>query len=243
MSQPIERAGHSFADQAEDALRNQILTGSRAPGDRLNEVEIAGDLGVSRGPVREAMQRLARDGLVQMLPHRGTFVRSLEPGEITRLYEVRISLECTAARLAAQSRTDSDIERLQALLESSTAEVNRTGDPHYPTHLDLHELVAVVSGNDRLHRLIVQINQELKLVRAVSGFRPERAPLALVEHSDVVAAIVNSDGPRADELMRSHLLQSLDNTLRLAGAKLDEISPATPLDAKPAKPKARPREA
>jgi DNA-binding GntR family transcriptional regulator len=227
MSSPIERAGHSFADQAEESLRRDILSGARTPGDRLNEVEIAGELGISRGPVREAMQRLSRDGLVQVQAHRGAFVRNLEPGEIVRLYEVRISLECTAAQLAAQRRTDADIVRLNALLDSSSAEVNRTGDvPHYPTHLDLHELVAVVSGNDRLHRLIAQINQELKLVRAVSGFRPERAPRALVEHHDVVAAIVGADAEHAESLMRSHLRQSLDNTLRLAGVPIDAATHA-----------------
>jgi len=217
MSIGIERAGHSFADQAEVALRQQILSGHRAPGDRLNEVEIAAELGVSRGPLREAMQRLARDGLVVVQPHRGSFVRNLEPDEITELYEVRIALECTAARLAAERRTDADVTALTGLLDSSAEAVVGAGDaPHYPAHLDLHGLVAVVSGNERLRRAIVQINQELKLVRAASGFRPDRAPRALVEHRDVVAAIAEGDVVNAPDLMRKHLLQSLDNTLRLS---------------------------
>jgi DNA-binding GntR family transcriptional regulator len=217
MSIGIERSGHSFADQAEVALREQILSGHRAPGDRLNEVEIAAELGVSRGPLREAMQRLARDGLVVVQPHRGSFVRDLEADEIVQLYEVRIALECTAARLAAERRNDADVTALQGLLDSSAKAVTGAGDaPHYPAHLDLHELVALVSGNVRLHRMVVQINQELKLVRAASGFRPERAPRALVEHSDVVSAIVERDAERAGEMMRKHLLESLENTLRLA---------------------------
>lgn len=219
MSVGIERVGHSFADQAEAALRRQILSGHRAPGDRLNEVEIAAELGVSRGPVREAMQRLARDGLVLVQPHRGSFVRNLKPDEIVDLYEVRIALECTAARLAAERRSDADVTALAELLDSSAEAVAGDGDtPHYPAHLDLHELVAIVSGNARLHRAVVQINQELKLVRAVSGFRPERAPRALVEHSDVVSAIVERDVEQAAELMRKHLLQSLENTLRISSA-------------------------
>lgn len=217
MSIEIERTGHSFADQAEAALRDQILSGHRAPGDRLNEVEIAAELGVSRGPVREAMQRLARDGLVLVQPHRGSFVRNLEPDEIVELYDVRIALECAAARLAAERRTDADVTALEGLLDTTAKAVTGTGEaPHYPAHLDLHELVAVVSGNGRLHRAIVQINQELKLIRAASGFRPERATHALVEHGDVVTAIVERDADQAAELMRKHLLQSLENTLRLS---------------------------
>lgn len=215
MSVEIERIGHSFADQAEAALRDQILSGHRAPGDRLNEVEIAAELGISRGPVREAMQRLARDGLVLVQPHRGSFVRNLEPDEIVELFDVRNALECAAARLAAERRTDADVIALKGLLDTAAQAVKGTGDaPHYPAHLDLHELVAIVSGSGRLHRAIVQINQELKLVRAASGFRPERAPQALVEHGDVVSAIVEQDAEGAAELMHKHLLQSLENTLR-----------------------------
>lgn len=219
MSPGIERAGHSFADQAEAALREQIVSGHRAPGDRLNEVEIAAELGVSRGPLREAMQRLARDGLVQVQPHRGSFVRNLVPDEIVELFEVRIALECTAARLAAERRDDADVNALSGLLDSSAKAVTETGDaPHYPAHLDLHERVAMISGNARLHRSIVQINQELKLVRAASGFRPERAPRALVEHADVVSAIVDADAEQAAQLMHKHLLESLDSTLRMSGS-------------------------
>lgn len=215
----IERAGHSFADQAEVALREQILSGHRAPGERLNEVEIASELGVSRGPLREAMQRLARDGLVLVQPHRGSFVRSLEPDEIVELYQVRIALECMSASLAAQRRSDGDVTALNGLLDSAAEAVTATGGaPHYPAHLDLHELVAIVSRNGRLHRLVVQVNQELKLVRAASGFRPVRAPRALVEHAGVVSAIVQRDGEKAAQLMREHLQQSLENTLRLSGA-------------------------
>ena len=217
MSSGIERRGHSYADQAEAALRQDILRGHRAPGTRLNEVEIAATLGVSRGPVREAMQRLAHDGLVLVMPHRGSFVRSLEPAEIRELFEVRIALECTSARLAAERRSDDDVAALEGMLGSSAKAVTGAGDaPHYPAHLDLHELVALVSGNARLHRSIVQINQELKLVRAASGFRPERAPQALGEHSEVVTAIVDRDVERAAELMRVHLQRSLENTLRLS---------------------------
>src|SRR6185312_12097300 len=119
MSTEIERIGHSYADQAEAALRDQILSGHRAPGDRLNEVEIAAELGVSRGPLREAMQRLARDGLVVVQPHRGSYVRNLEPDEIVELYDVRIALECAAARLAAERRTDADVTALKGLLDTT----------------------------------------------------------------------------------------------------------------------------
>ena len=212
---PVLRSGRSFADQAEQELRRQIITGRRRPGDRLNEVEIASDLGVSRGPVREAMQRLARDGLVHVEAHRGAFVRALDGVDITRLYEVRTSLECTAAELAAQRRTPADVERLQSLLDSTTAQVSRQEQPHYPTELDIHQLIALTAGNERLHRLIVQINQELTLARSASGSRPRRAERALAEHTEIVEAIERGAAGAARELMTAHLRRSLANTLRI----------------------------
>jgi len=212
---PITRAGRSYSDQAEEALRRQIISGHRHPGERLNEVEVAAELGVSRGPIREAMQRLARDGLVHIEAHRGAFVRALDATEITGLFEVRISLECTAAEFAAKRRTDQDIARIHTLLDSTTVEVNRQPSPHYPTDLDLHQLIAFASGNAKLYRLIVQINQELMLGRATSGFHSDRAPIALIEHTAIVAAINRRDAPAARELMAEHLRHSLANTLRI----------------------------
>ncbi len=218
---PITRAGRSYADQAEEALRREIISGNRHPGERLNEVEIASELGVSRGPIREAIQRLARDGLVHVQAHRGTFVRALDATEITGLFEVRISLECTAAELAAERQTAQEMAQIRTLLDSTTEEVNRQPRPHYPTDLDLHQLIAAASGNARLYRLIVQINQELTLVRATSGFRPERAPIALVEHTDIVAAIDRRDAAAARELMAAHLQHSLANTLMIVKSAPD----------------------
>jgi DNA-binding GntR family transcriptional regulator len=220
----VARAGLSFADQAEQALREQIVSGRRQPGQRLNEVELSAELGVSRGPVREAMQRLARDGLVHMEAHRGAFVRRLDHDDVLALYEVRISLETTAAQLAASRRTEDDIQRIGALLDTTSAEVRGRPDPHYPTDLDLHRLIGVVAGNDRLYRLIDGINSELTLVRAASGFRPDRAPVALDEHTELAAAIVAGSSSRAGRLMTTHLRQSLANTLRILAEQPDEDS-------------------
>lgn len=209
----IARSGLSFSDQVEDALRQQIVSGRRRPGERLNEVDLATELGVSRGPVREAMQRLARDGLVRVEAHRGAFVRQLDQAEIRALYEVRIALESTAAQLAAQRCTAGDLVRIRTLLDNTTSEVHGSVDPHYPTQLDLHRLVALAAGNDRLFRLIDGINRELTLVRATSGFQPARASAALDEHIDLFEAIAAGEAELAGDLMTAHLRHSLQNTM------------------------------
>jgi DNA-binding GntR family transcriptional regulator len=211
----IDRVGHTLSDKVEAALREQIIRGEREPGVRLNEVEIAAELAVSRGPVREAMQRLARDGLVRVESHRGAFVRSLDAGEVRALFEVRTSLECQAAALAAERAGADEVATLRALLLSARGQVEAEVEPHYPERLDLHELIVRCSRNAALTRYLQLVNQELKLVRARSGFLVVRAPQALDEHERVVEAIAVRDPHAASAAMSIHMESALRSTLGL----------------------------
>lgn len=211
----IDRVGHTLSDKVEAALREQIISGERGPGVRLNEVEIAGELAVSRGPVREAMQRLARDGLVRIESHRGAFVRSLDAGEVRALFEVRVALECRAAALAAERAGAEEVARLRDLLQHSRGVVEGDAVPHYPERLDLHEQVVRCSRNAALTRYLQLVNQELKLVRARSGFQAVRAPAALDEHERIVEAIAVRDPHAASAAMSIHMESALRSTLGL----------------------------
>lgn len=211
----IDRVGHTLSDKVEAVLRDQIVSGEREPGTRLNEVEIAAELAVSRGPVREAMQRLVRDGLVRVESHRGAFVRALDVGEVHELFEVRGSLECQAAALAAQRAGTGEIQTLRALLDTSRGAVERDVVPHYPERLDLHDLIVRCSRNVALTRYLQLVNQELKLVRARSGFLAVRAPKALDEHVRIVEAIAARDPDAAVAAMTIHMESALHSTLGL----------------------------
>ncbi|WP_210492904.1 GntR family transcriptional regulator [Patulibacter sp. SYSU D01012] len=214
----IDRVGHTLTDKVEAVLRDQIVRGERRPEERLNEVEIAADLGVSRGPVREAMQRLARDGLVRIESHRGAFVRALDAGEVRQLFEVRSSLECRAAALAAERAGTDEVVALRAFLDTSQRAVTEGEEPHYPERLDLHELIVRCGRNAALERYLQLINQELKLVRARSGFQVVRAPKALEEHERIVEAIAARDPDAAVAAMRVHMQSALHSTLGLLRA-------------------------
>ncbi|MGX6448599.1 GntR family transcriptional regulator [Patulibacter sp. S7RM1-6] len=217
-SDAIDRVGHTLTDKVEAALRDQIVRGQRAPGERLNEVELAGELGVSRGPVREAMQRLVRDGLVRVESHRGAFVRALDAGEVRHLFEVRGSLECRAAALAAERAGTDEIVALRAFLGTSQRAVTQGSEPHYPERLDLHELIVRCGRNAALERYLGLVNQELKLVRARSGFQVVRAPKALEEHERIVEAIAARDPDAAAAAMQVHMRSALRSTLGLLPA-------------------------
>ena len=211
---PIARSGNSFSDQVERTLRSQILRGQFPPGGRLNEVEIAADLGVSRGPVREAMQRLARDGLVELQAHRGAFVRRLGRGEVRDLFEVRVALERTVARLAANRATPEQRAQLEALRGTpSSIFTAADADLRFQGPRDVHALLASAAGNPALASHVALVNQELQLLRAQSGQIPVRAEHAATEHDELLTAVLSGDGERAAAAMEEHLRESLEHAL------------------------------
>jgi DNA-binding GntR family transcriptional regulator len=211
----IDRGSSTLAHRVEELLRRDIVRGVRPSGSRLNEVEIAAAYDVSRGPVREAMQRLARDGLVVIETHRGAFVKSLDRQEVEELYEIRSALEAEAAGLAALKITDEDVERLRGMQEESVSAVTLEDDHSFPEVIDLHDFIGQVSGNRRLQALLNQVNLELRLVRSRSGSSAERAQRALEEHHELIDRLAERDVEGARRVMRAHLDASLANTLAL----------------------------
>jgi DNA-binding GntR family transcriptional regulator len=208
----IPRSGNSFSDRVERALRDRILRGDVAPGARLNEVEIAGELGVSRGPIREALQRLASDGLVELQAHRGAFVRRLGPAQVRDLFEVRLALETTVARLAAQRATDAQRAALEALLRAG-ADPTGDADRRFQGAHDLHARLADATANPALAAHVTLVNQALRLLRTRSGEVPARAEHAVAEHAAIVAAVRAGDADRAAAAMEAHLRSALAHAL------------------------------
>src|SRR4051794_27841584 len=96
----------TFVNRTEEVLRERILDGTIRPGERLNEVTLAAALGISRGPLREAIQRLTSEGLLTVISHRGAFVRTFSRAEVVELYELRAALELHAVRLACDRASD-----------------------------------------------------------------------------------------------------------------------------------------
>ena len=191
-------------------LRAEILEGRLPLGQRVNEVALAQELGLSRGPVREALQRLASEGLVELIAQRGAFVRAFSGQELVDIYEVRIALEVAAGRLAAERRDAGDIAALESSL-ALAAKAVETGEGHYPPDLDLHRLIAQAAKNPELLRLVNQVNQQIQLARARSGYQPQRAHRAFREHSRIVKAVVDGKPEAAAVAMQRHLEHSLQS--------------------------------
>jgi DNA-binding GntR family transcriptional regulator len=109
----------TYAGRSLEVLRTMILDGTLAPGERLNEVHLSQALGISRGPLREAIQRLASEGLVEAVTHRGVYVRSFSARELSDFYELRIALETHAVRLAARYSPQDRIDELGQMLDET----------------------------------------------------------------------------------------------------------------------------
>lgn len=212
---PLERVANTFAGRSLEVLRNMILDGALLPGERLNEVELARALGISRGPLREAIQRLTSDGLVVAVSHRGAYVRSFDAAELAELYEVRIALETHAVRLAARRADAGDLADLQEMLRLTEEVLEPGGASAYPSELDFHQRVVALAGNPMLLAATVDVHQKIQLARARSGRQPERAMRAFEEHRDVLGALLEGDGEAAAALITAHLEHSLQSGLAL----------------------------
>jgi DNA-binding GntR family transcriptional regulator len=210
----IDRDSATLTYRVTEMLRKEIVRGEREADSRLSEVAIAAAYDVSRGPVREAIQRLASDGLVVVEPHRGAFVKRLDRRDVVELFEIRIALECEAAALAAEKLTDDGLEQLRQMQQQSASAITEEADG-FPDVVDLHGLIATLSANRRLAAQVEQINTELRLARSRSGSTPARAALALAEHEEIINHLAARDPAKAALAMRSHLSGSLANTLAL----------------------------
>jgi len=211
----------SYAEQTRMLLRRSILDGVYAPGQRLKEVEISRDLGISRSPVREAIQGLANEGLVRIAPQRGAFVANLDATEVAELYEVREGLEIMAVRLAAERAETLRIMDLRELLEATRSSLDRQESTGYPRNLDFHKHISALSGNRKLAQEVNEINSQLELARIRSAYKLGRAEQAYEEHLTIFNALRRRDPEVAADAMREHIRHGKDNMLSMLKERHD----------------------
>lgn len=205
----------SLVDQAFDRIAEAIVVGEIQPGDRIRESLLAQRLGISRGVLREAMQRLEGLKLVTRTSNIGVHVIGLSERDMLDLYSMREALEGMAARLAAVHMTDEEIKALEGLLDRHGAKADvRQGEGYYQASEDedFHFRIARGSRNQRLERsLCTELYYPLRLYRYRSSVRPGRAAAALAEHREVVAALAARDPDRAEAAVRRHIQNARAN--------------------------------
>ena len=214
---PEPPASATLADSVFDHLLNAIHAGELAPGAVLNEVALAQSLGVSRGPVREAIRRLQGVQLVEREAYLRARVVELTASAARELFEMREALEGMAGRLAALRMTEAEIYQLGDALESARAD-RRTGASRRTRAaqaFDFHERIARASGNARIHAMLTgDLHHLLRLYRVRSGAVPHRKDNAFAEHWQVLRAIRARDADLAESLMRSHVRRAAEQLFR-----------------------------
>lgn len=188
-------------------LKDGILTGRYAPGQRLIESDLTTELGVSRGPLREAFRKLTAEGLVESIPNRGAVVRRLSHQETQELFQIRGALEALAARLASENI---GLPGVRARFEQAVAPIwNDTPRNIGMTYLDenriFHQAVADVSGNEQLSALCRQMQLPLIMFQLSGMLTPETLALSNLEHRQIATAILAGDADAASAGMTAHL--------------------------------------
>ena len=189
-----------------DSLEQRIVEGELGNGKRLDETELSNFYGVSRTPVREALQRLAESGLAEHLPRRGTFVRSPSLSQLVEMFEVMAELECMAIRLAARFATSNDIDALEKDNETCRAAVavNDT-KKYYEINARLHDRIYQMSGNSFLANEARRLHDRLRPFRRLQLRVRGRMEESMAEHDIILAALRDGDADRAMETMKKHI--------------------------------------
>jgi DNA-binding GntR family transcriptional regulator len=203
---------------AYDEIRTLIVDGPLGPGARLGQAELADRLGISRTSVREALRRLAGDGIVEFEVNRGFFVADLGLDRVLERLEARWVLEPEIARLAAERHTEFDLDAMREAIEAEQAA--RSSDDAHDASRSFHVAVAAATRNDALRRLleslwIADVGRRLLA-------RRRRAPTwqtaDVEEHRSILAAVEQGDADRAARLMREHVGSAVRHWSRADGA-------------------------
>jgi DNA-binding GntR family transcriptional regulator len=187
-------------------LREEIVSGRLAPGSELQEVALAESLGVSRAPIREALGRLAAEGLVTIRPRRGAVVRALSAEEFLEAYQVREALEVMAVRLAVPRLTREDLATMQRLIDEMAA-LAEANDVHgfFDANAAFHQLFFDVAGNRMLADMYRQLRAQIDRHRLRSVELRGDIRRSVAEHKAIQRALREGDVERAARLVSEHI--------------------------------------
>jgi GntR family transcriptional regulator, rspAB operon transcriptional repressor len=202
----VDRRGSPASDQVYLALREAIISAELTPGQKLSENELAGELGVSRTPVREALARLRGERLVAIVPQLGTFVTLISRAAMADAAFVREALECGAIPIAVERVTADTLEELQANLTAQERACER-GEECVFAQLDddLHRRLCEASGHAIAWSLSRRANGHLDRIRRLSLPDPDYLSEMLQEHRQIISAVAAGDADAAESALRHHL--------------------------------------
>jgi DNA-binding GntR family transcriptional regulator len=216
---PLEDTS-TFADRAYAALKSVILSLDiyEKQGEvRLDERQLASDLGISRTPVREAMAQLEREGFVRSVPRRGIYVVRKTRQEVTELITAWAALESMAARLITQNATDEEIATLRRMFAKfENGELHARLDEYSEVNIEFHQSIIRMSRNRVLIDLAENLFTHMRMIRRKTIGEEDRADRSIRDHMNIIKAIEARDTERAEDLVRNHALGLAEHVARHA---------------------------
>ena len=206
----IPRAQHVYT-----TLKGMIRDGALRPGQRMREIEIAEQQGVSRTPVREAMHRLVSEGLLESTSARGIGVTELSKQQVLELYALREFLEGASARFAAQHASLPEMRALRELIEHIATIPDEDHGQHAQLNKHFHAQIAEAAHNTYLSRALAQLSDSLMLVPGTTFQAPGRVAAVHEEHLAILAAIDVRDADGAEHAAREHIRRAGEVRLQM----------------------------
>lgn len=200
------RMERSRSDEIAANLESLIFQGAYKDGDRFDELRLAEQFGVSRTPIREALQKLAMSGLVEQIPRRGVFVRQPGPIELLEMFEMMAGLEALCGRLAATRISEKALEKLRAI-NATCQKAVAAKDPegYYSQNEQFHWAIYRSTGNQFLEQECLRLYKRLSPFRRVQLQVRGRMKQSMAEHEAIVAALAEGDGNKVASLLNTHV--------------------------------------
>jgi len=194
------------AKEVYTCLREMILNFELYPGSRVTETELAEHFGVSRSPIRSALQRLEAEGYLTVLPKQGCFIRNLDIDDLSKYYQIRMSLEQLSLQLACTYMSDAALNELTATWDPAR-QADRSDDPEEMEARDetFHLALAEGGGNLVLRNYLADVNRHLRLVRRFGFTQAESIDLTYDDHFRICQCLLRRDLAQAQSLMRDHI--------------------------------------
>ena len=218
----IRQGSASLEARVYNELKEAVLCGQYKNGEWLTEHMLTQKLGVSRTPVRSALQRLAEDGLVSLTPNRGAVVIGIAKEDIVDIYRIRMRLEGLASAMAAEKITEEMKQKLSETVALFEFYAQRQ-DTDRIEELDtvFHSMIYEASGSRTLERILTDLHSNTKAYRNQSLCIPGRRLKTLEEHKEILNAILTGDAEKAENLTSAHIKRAMENMLLVLAEKED----------------------
>ncbi|MHB9070191.1 MAG: GntR family transcriptional regulator [Sedimentisphaerales bacterium] len=204
-----------ISDQIYETLLKQIIDHKLKPGERLLEEQLGRDLGVSRTPLRDAINALAKDGFIRVEPRRGASVRDFQLRDLIEVYDIRMVLEGLAAKLAVGNINHDVLEHL--INEFKNNDVRKL----LKADTSLHQIIIGSCNNVKLQEMLTNLGNLVQVFRTAGYRSATRSKSATVYHIKIVKALMNRDGGEAERLMREHIEKTKNEIINEFQSKTD----------------------